>query len=128
MAAASPISINDATPTSHTFNPVSVSSNLSLFRNTSGASTSATEEQIGLSLSRASAGRSTNKVKITFAMPFEQTIDGAVVARSVARMNCELILPDDMSSSERDDFAALVSNLLDATAVQAYIADLEPVW
>lgn len=127
MPAASQISVNDATPTAHAFNPVAVSSNLSLYRNGT-ASTSATEEQIGLSISRANGSRATNKVKFTLSVPHEQTVDGAVIARSTARATVEVVLPDDMTSGERDDFHALLSNMLDNADVKGYITDLEPVW
>jgi hypothetical protein len=43
-------------------------------------------------------------------------------------MNCEIILPDDMTQAERDDFAALVSNAFDDADVQGYFADLIPTW
>lgn len=128
MPAASTISINDATPTAHAFVPVQVSPSLSLFRNTADAAISASAEQVGLSISRASSARSTDKVKVTLSIPHEQTIDGAVVVRSTARMNAEFILPDDMTSTERADFAALVANALDHADVKGYLTDLEPVW
>lgn len=128
MPAASSLSVNDATPTAHVFVPVQVSPSLSLFRNTADASTSATEEQIGLSISRATSSRATNKVKVSFSKPHEQTVDGAVVERSTARANIELTMPDDMTSTERADFAALVANALDNADIAGYITDLEPVW
>lgn len=128
MPSASTISVNDATPTAHAFDPVAVNSNLALFRNIATAATSATEEQIGLSLSRANATRATNKVKVTLSVPYEQTVDGAVITRSTARMNVEMTLPDDMSATERSHFAALASNLLDHADVKGYFKDLIPVW
>lgn len=128
MPAASTISINDATPTAHAYPPVQVSPSLSLFRNSADAATSASQEQIGLSISRANSNRSTDKVKVTLSVPHEQTIDGAVVVRSTARMNVDIILPSDMTSTEKADFAALAANLLDHTDVAGYITDLEPVW
>ena len=128
MSAAAQLSINDATPTAHLFDPVAVSPSLALFRNTTDASTSATEEQIGASLSRANANRATNKAKISVSVPYEQTIDGAVVTRSVARANIEFVLPDDMSSSERSHFGALVRNTLANSSIADYYEDLVPVW
>lgn len=128
MPAASQISINDATPAAHLFDPVAVSTNLALFRNTTGAATSATEEQIGLSLSRANSTRVTNKAKFTLSVPYEQTVDGAVIARSVARANVEVTLPDDMSSTERGHFAALLANMFDHADIKGYITNLAPAW
>lgn len=128
MPAASNLSINDATPTAHVFVPVSVSPQLSLFRNVAGASISASEEQIGLSLSRASANRATNKVKLTIAMPHEQTVDGVVVVRSTARFTGEWTLPDDMSATERGHFAAIVKNAAANADIEDYVTDLEAFW
>lgn len=129
MPAATQISVNDATPTAHLFDPVGKTTNGAvLYVNQTDADTSAGAESISLSLSRANANRSTNRVKITFAMPFEQTVDGAVEVRSIARANVDLILPDDMTASEREDFAALVSNLFDATDVKNTFEDLIPTW
>lgn len=128
MSAASQLSINDATPTAHLFDPVSVTPNLTLWRNTTDASTSATEEQVGASLSRANSSRDTNKAKLTLSVPYEQTVDGAVVTRSVARMNVEFILPDDMSGAERTDFGAIARNFLADADIKAYYEDLIPVW
>jgi len=128
MPSASSISINDATPTAHVFVPISVTPQLSLFRNTADASISASEEQVGLSISRASAQRDTNKVKVTLSVPHEQTIDGAVVVRSTARGICEFILPDDMTSTERADFAKLMANALDHADIAGYLTDLAPVY
>jgi len=128
MPAASSISINDATPTAHVYVPVQVSPELSLFRNVADAAISASQEQIGLSFSRANGNRSTNKVKVTLSTPYEQTVDGAVIVRSTARMVCEFILPDDMDATERADFAALAANALDHADIKGYLEDLEAVW
>lgn len=128
MPAASNISINDATPAAHVYTPTSISPQLSTYRNVADATISAGEESLSLSLSRASANRATNRVKITLAVPHEQTVDSVVSVRSTARMNCEIILPDDMTQTERDDFAALVSNAFDHADVQGYFADLISTW
>lgn len=128
MPAATSLSINDATPTAHVFVPVSVSPQLSLFRNVADAAISASEEQIGLSLSRATANRSTNKVKLTLSVPHEQTIDGAVVVRDTFRFTGEWVIPDSMSSTERADAAALVKNALANADIEDYVTDLEPMW
>jgi len=128
MSAATQLSINDATPTAHLFDPVSVTPSLSLWRNTTDAATSATEEQVGASLIRANANRVVNKVKLTVAFPMEQTVDSAVITRSTARANIEFLLPDDMSQTERDDFGAIVRNFLAHADIKGYYEDLVPVW
>lgn len=128
MPSAASLSINDATPTAHVFVPVSVSPQLSLFRNTASAAISASEEQIGLSLSRANAGRSTNKIKVTVALPHEQTIDGAVVVRDTFRFSGEWVIPETMSSTERGHAEAIVQNAINHATIGGYITALEPVW
>lgn len=128
MPAATSISINDATPTAHVFVPVSVTPQLFVLRNTAGAANSATEEQAGLSLSRANSSRATNKVKVTLSKPHEQTIDGLVVVRDIARFTGEYTLPETMSATERNHFATLVKNLVSNADVEDYVADLEAFW
>lgn len=129
MPSATQISVNDATPTAHLFDPVGKTpSGAVLYFNNTDASTSATAEGVTLSMSRASGTRTTNRIKISLAIPYAQTVDGAVEVRSTARMNVDVILPDDMTVAEREDFAALASNLLDATDVKNHIEDLVPVW
>jgi hypothetical protein len=128
MPSAASLSINDATPTAHVFVPVSVSPQLSLFRNVAGAAISASEEQVGLSLSRATANRATNKVKLTLSVPHEQTIDGQVVVRDIFRFSGEFVLPDSMSAAERGHAMALVLNAMTHADVQDYVTDLEAFW
>jgi predicted proteasome-type protease len=67
-------------------------------------------------------------VKITLAVPYEQTVDSVVSVRSTARASVEITLPDDMSATERGHFQALLANALDHADVQDYITDLTPVW
>lgn len=128
MPSATSISINDATPTAHVFVPVAVTPQLSIFRNTADAGISASEEQVGVSLSRANAQRTTNKVKVTIAVPHEQTVDGEIVVRDVARMDCNFTIPDGMTPTERGHFAALCANALDDGDLRGYFEDLIPVW
>ena len=128
MPSASSISINDATPTAHAFVPRQVPPSLSKFNTSADAAVAATEVVFGLRFSPASSARPTVKVKATLAVPHEQTIDGAVVVRDTARMNCEFVLPDGMTLGEREDFYALCKNLLAHADVTSYVEDLEPVY
>lgn len=129
MPAATQISINDATPTAHLFDPVGKTpAGAVLYFNNTDASTSATAESLAVSFSRANGSRATNRVKLSLAVPYEQTVDGAIEVRSTARMNVDFILPDDMTASEREDFIALCSNSLDATDIKNHVEDLIPTW
>lgn len=129
MPAATQISINDATPTAHLFDPVGKTPSGSvLYVNNTDASTSATAENMSLALFRANGQRSINRVKINFSVPYAQTVDGAVEVRSTARANIDVIIPDDATASEREDFMAMLSNLFDATDVKNHVEDLTPTW
>ena len=129
MPAATQISVNDATPTAHLFDPVGKTpAGAVLYFNNTDASTSATAEGVTISMSRANGSRNTNRVKLSLAVPYEQTVDGAIEVRSTARMNVDFILPDDMTAAERADFAALASNLLDVSDIKNHVEDLIPVW
>lgn len=130
MPAATSISVNDAAPTAHVFVPVSVTPQLSLFRNVAAAATSATEENIGLSLSRATANRPTNKVKITINLPHETLALNSIdtVVRDTFRFVGEFIIPDQMSTAERTDAEAVVRNALAVAAIKGYITNLEAYW
>ena len=129
MPAATQISVNDATPTAHLFDPVGKTpAGAVLYFNNTDASTSATAEGVTISMSRANGSRNTNRVKLSLAVPYEQAVDGAIEVRSTARMNVDFILPDDMTAAERADFAALASNLLDVSDIKNHVEDLIPVW
>lgn len=128
MPAATNISINDATPTAHVFVPVGKVGEAIIYRNTAGAVISAGEESLALSMNRASGSRSTDKVKISFAYPCVDTIDGVETIRCVGRFNGEWTIPDVMTDGERTDFERIVANGFDATDVKAYVKDLVPTW
>lgn len=128
MPSATPLSVNDATPTAHVFDPMTVTPELATYRNYADAAVSASAEQLIVSLSLATSQRATNKVKVTISDPIEQTVDGVVVVRSTPRFTGEFILPDDMSVSERDHFGALVRNALAHADIKGYYEDLKPVY
>lgn len=130
MPAATSISANDSGAVAHVFVPVSVTPQLSLFRNTATAAMSASEENIGLSLSRASANRPTNKVKITINIPHESLAPNGIdyVVRDTFRFVGEWVIPDLMSTAERNDAETIVRNVLNVTALKNYIKDLEAYW
>lgn len=129
MPAATSVPIVDGQTVTHTFVPSVVSPQLTILRNTA-ASISAAEEQLGLSLSRATANRATNKVKITIALPHTWTDSntGLVGVRDVFRFTGEFIIPDTMSEEERADASAIVRNALAVTAIKNYVNTLESYW
>jgi hypothetical protein len=126
MPTAADIIINDATPTPHTFAPQSVSPEKTILVDRDSA-TSAGFKSILASFSPARSSRPTNRVNLRFAMPTEHTVDGVVLVAYVARCNIDLVLPEEMTQTERDDFGAFVENLLADTVVQGYVTDLAPM-
>lgn len=127
MPAATTIVLADATPANHTFSPLSTDGGVALLEDRD-STTSAGFKTLLLTLKKANGARSTNRVNIRLNVPYEQTIDGAVSIRSVARLSADVVIPDDMTGTERDHFAALVKNAFANAIVTGYIADLDPLY
>ena len=128
MPSATNLSINDATPTAHVFVPAGNNGNVQFYRNVADAAIAASEEILGVSLSRFTTNRPTDKVKLTLSVPHEQTVDGQVEVRDTARFTGEWTLPNSMTSAERGHFAALVANAIDNSDIAGHVEDLLPVW
>lgn len=127
MPAAANIVIADATPANHTFAPMTVNGGAAVFEDRD-SNTSAGFKQLLLSMSRATASRPTNRVNIRLNVPYEQLVDGAYTIRSIARLSADVVLPDDMSATERDHFAALCKNAFAHATIVGYVGDLDVVY
>lgn len=127
MPIATTITLNDgqATPVAHDFDPRRRDPEGSVFVNGDSA-TSAGAMSLVIGLSSASANRRTDKGTVRFAMPVEDTVDGITSVRGIARHRGENVLPDDLTTQERADFYAYVSNLYASAAVSALLKDLNP--
>lgn len=128
MPDATSLSINDSVPTAHTFAPQSVTPASTILVDRDTADTAAGYPQVILGLSPASSSRPTSRVNIRLNVPVEYTVDGVVKIAYVSRFNGDIILPQEMTQQERDDFAALLKNLLADTVVQGYITNLDPMY
>lgn len=131
MPSATDLVINDgqATPVAHTFEPAFVQTAKSIFFDRTGSgSTSAGYTRLELGYSMATPKRTTNRVRISLAMPIEKTVDGRAEIACIPRANIDIILPDELTQAERDDMAAYVKNTLANAVVNGYISDLDPVY
>jgi len=125
MPAFANIVLADSTPANHTFAPVRVEGGVA-YHEDRDSTTSAGYKTLSLEMSRATATRPTNRVKVRLNVPYEQTVDGAVVIRSTARHISENIIPDDMSSTERAHFAALIASAHANAVIKGYSSTLDP--
>lgn len=127
MPAAANIVLADHVPANHTFKPISQSGNAFLHE-TSEMTIGGAERTLILELSRQSSTRATDRVTVRLNVPFEQTVDGVTSVRSTARFIGEVVMPSDMTATERSLFAALVKNALAHATVQGYMTNREPVY
>lgn len=129
MAAIAPIAIQDgqATPVTHTFNPVqTVPPTYS--RNGVAGTPTVGEEQLMLSIARKTGGAADaiNKARLTIKVPVLETLAGGTVAGYEApprvayylQANLEFLLPARSTEAQRKDLRVLLKNLcLDTQAV-----------
>lgn len=127
MPSASTISISDATPTSHDFAPLSVAPKQSVLVNRE-STTSAGNWQMIIGLDPANNSRKTNRVNLRLNVPYEHTVDSVVRVSHVARANIDVILPEEMSLTDRGHFAAMLKNMLAHATVLGVIEDLDPLY
>lgn len=129
MPSASSISLNDgqATPVSHSFDPLSVTPRNTVLVNREAA-TSAGQMQLILGLNPASSQRPTNRVSVRFNMPTEHVVDGVTKVSHTARFSSDAVLPEQMTQAERDNFAAFVGNAITNAIVSGYSSDLDPMY
>jgi predicted rRNA methylase YqxC with S4 and FtsJ domains len=128
MPTATTISIADSTPANHVFSPVQVSTGQALLLNRATSVTAAGNEQMVLGLSLASAKRRTDRVNIRLNVPHEETVDGVTTVRDVARFSADVVLPELMTQTERNHFAALVKSAMAHAIVAGYIANRDPLY
>lgn len=118
MSTAANIVIADSTPANRTFTPVGPVTNGEFLYENRSTTTSAGFQTIHMSLSRASAARSTNRPKLRLTIPKEVTIDGVTTIQNVARWDVGGVLPDDMTGTERAHAWALLENLIATAAAE----------
>lgn len=130
MPTASTIVLADgqATPVNHNFAPRAQvgPGNTTLVNDE--ASTSAGSMKLSLGFSSANSARKTNRVKISFVQPTEQTVDGVVRVAYAARFSIDIVMPEEMTLDERKDLGAFLKNALANSVVQGYITTLDPMY
>lgn len=129
MPTASTIALDDGqvTPVSHSFEPQSITPGRSVLVDRD-SNTSAGQKQLIVGLDPAKVSRKTNRVNIRFNMPVEQLIDGVYEVAYTARVNCDVVIPDQMTQAQRDDLGAFVKNALANAVVNGLITDLDPMY
>lgn len=129
MPQASTIILADgqATPVNHNFVPLSVSPKQAIFTDRSSV-TSAGNNQLVLEFDPARAGRRTNHVRVRMSYPVEHVVDGVTKVAYTARFDGKVILPEELTSAQRDDVLAFIQNALAHTDVAGYVTSLEPVY
>jgi len=127
MPSATTIALYDGqgTPVSHDFDPVYKNGGRVTYVNRE-SDTAAGQMQLIVAFDPPKSGRKTTRINIRFNQPVEQTVDGVVRVAYVGRFSADLVLPEEMTQAQRDDFAAFVKNALADTVVNGTIADLDP--
>jgi hypothetical protein len=129
MPAVSNIVLADATPANHTFVPVSVTPDQAVWLDRDGTTAAGSKELVA-QYSRANGARKTDRVKIRLNIPYEATSTdtGKTYVAYTARFSCDIVLPDEMSATERGHVAALIKNALADSVLNGYISDLDPAY
>lgn len=125
MSQASNIVLADSVPANHTFSPISSTDNVVVYRD-ADAVTAAGKKQIQIGFSPISSTRDTERTKIRFDMPIENTVDGRTVVVGTNRIFIEAVVWSGCTATERANFYALAKNLAAHAVAQAAIRDGDP--
>lgn len=124
MPSAANIVLADSTPTNHTFVPVQVSPSLTIHVESGVAITPSGDLSFTSSLDLANVKRPTDRVKLQFNFPVEQTTDGVTTVAYVGRVFVDAAIPVQMTAAQRADLAAYASNLMANAVIQGYFSRL----
>lgn len=127
MPATSNIVIADAVPTNHTLKPLSASLGLSTWAETS-ATTYEGNARLAIAMSNPTSTRKTTRLKMTFTMPVERTVDSVVRVADTITYILEAIIPATCSETEAIKAQTMWKNLQSNALVIAYQAQREPVY
>jgi len=124
MPTASNIIITDDQAVVHTFEPVKIGPNQQVLKNRS-AITTAGQETIVLSAVPATSASNISRANASLSVPVEvtSTDTGRTTVDDTARFFCNSIVPDNMTSAERETFAYMAGQLVINTIIQGYISD-----
>lgn len=127
MPSTANIVVADATPTNHTFKPLSASLALSTWAEFD-ATIYEGNARLSIALSNPTATRKTSRLKQVLSYPFERTVDGIVTVPDTILYTVEAVLPSACSAAEALEAYTVFKNLWANTLVQSYFASREPVY
>lgn len=120
MASAAAIVLADSTPTDHTFSPMQASPELTVHVENGVSVTAPGAKSLTSSFSMASAKRPTDRIQFRINYPVEQTVDGITSVAFVARAIVDVVIPPQMTNTDRLHLGAFLKNLMANTVMQGY--------
>lgn len=122
------ITLTDKDLAAVVFTPIDVSPEHSLFTN--AGTIAAGDREIVLGWSPKSTKRPTDRINARFNYPVEVTSSdtGRVSVEDVMRFSASFVVPEGVTSDEREDFAKLCGELLTHAILQGYIKDRDPCY
>lgn len=127
MPATGNIVVADATPTNHTFEPLTASLASSTWR-ASDNSTADGKSRLAMLMSPPSTARRTEKDTISLVVPIEGTVDGVVQVVRILFSDTKFTIPSDATDADRAKLYAMHKNLMAHATVQSYVQDGKPVY
>lgn len=109
------------------FTPVETSPQRMVLINHEGA-ISASNKKLIINFSRELPNRPTNRISQSLIVPLERTDDDVVTASDAAQVNFSYVLPNTMTSVERDQLANMASSIVKNAILSGYVKDLEPMY
>lgn len=130
MPQAATLVINDgqSTPVAHDFEPLSISSALSMFRDNATGETIKGHPTLSIGLTPAGTNGKVEKVSIRVAIPQEYLADGVYHVDDTTRVSIEFALPITATTQNRADILAYAKNALANAGIAGYVTDGEPFW
>lgn len=123
MGAIANITVTDSVPANHVFVPEHTHPFASWVNR--GSTTSAGNRKISASLIKAEGNAIKDRVLVKFKWPIEATVDGVVTVVRESEFIGEFKHHKDATQLERDNFGAMVRDLISEAAIRAYDEDLE---
>lgn len=120
MASAAAIVLADSTPTNHTFSPMQASPELTVHVENGVAVTAPGAMSLTSSFSMASAKRPTDRIQFRVNYPVEQTLEGVTTVAYTARAIVDVVIPPQMTNTERLHLGAFVKNMMANSVIQGY--------
>lgn len=122
------ITLTDKDSASVVFTPIDVSPEHSLFTN--AGTIAAGDRELILGWSPKSTKRPTDRINARLNYPVEvtSTDTGRVSVDDVMRFTSNFVVPEGVTSAEREDFAVLCGEFVTHAILQGYIKDRDPCY